>query len=262
MKRISFFLIITFLAAHILRAQDGISFARWQTKLVVADGNNDEWRKPLNLYDAITGLLFTVANDSTHLYLCFTANDERKVTKLMKAGWTVEIYSKEKNKKMNAGISFPGVQMISTPGKNEGVTKTESAGFRNEIALYRLNEKSIEAKGFVNTNGNIPVSASDGIGIGIGSDATQAIIYEIAIPLKELFPGNDPSLTEEMGLHITVNALQKQSKKASTSGETSDDGRMGGKDKKKMAADIAEYNDQRLLFSEIDFKQKFRLSNK
>src|SRR4051812_41811724 len=95
-------LLSVFIAYSAALGQDDVSQARWQRSPVVTDGSNEDWQKPLNLYDAVTGLLFTITNDSTNVYLCFTANDERKVTKLMKAGWSVEVFSKEKNQKFNA----------------------------------------------------------------------------------------------------------------------------------------------------------------
>src|SRR5450432_1383836 len=181
MKRNCCYLFLVLFLAQDLRAQSDVSQSRWQSARIITDGNNNEWRKPLNLYDAITGLLFTIANDSTNLYLCFTANDQRKVAKLMKAGWSIEVFSKEKNKKFDATIVFPAVQTISTPGKDEGVAQTVQPEFKNETALYRLSVLNVKASGFVTANGDIPVLNKDGINIGIGSDDTQAIIFEVAI---------------------------------------------------------------------------------
>jgi hypothetical protein len=266
MKKSICSLIIMLLLSAVLMAQDEVTQARWQEASIAADGNNTEWKKPLNLYDAVTGLLFTIANDSNNLYLCFANNDERKVAKLMKAGWSVEIYSKEKNKKFDAAIAFPAIQMINAPGKDEGVTRSTEPDFKNETALYRLNLQAVTAKGFVSANGELPLQNSNGINIGIGSDNTQAIIYELVIPLKELLPGNTAGTVPEMGLHITVNALKKPAHHTSTDANASmsDAARMnkvkrsnhggGAPDNSLYAADRS------LLFTEIDFKQKFRLA--
>jgi hypothetical protein len=255
-----------FLLSAVSMAQDDITQARWQETMIAADGNNNEWKKPLNLYDAITGLLFTIANDSNNLYLCFTNNDERKITKLMKAGWSVEIYSKEKNKKFDAAIVFPAIQMITAPGKDEGVTRSAEPDFKNETALYRLNLQAVTVKGFVSGNGELPLQNSNGISIGIGSDNTQAIIYELVIPLKELLPGHTGGPAPEMGLHITVNALKKPAHHSSTDANAtmSDAARMN-KTKRSNHGGGAPDNslyavDRSLLFTEIDFKQKFRLA--
>jgi len=266
MKKNMYALIAMLLSCVVLSAQDDVTQARWQETRITPDGSNNEWKKPLNLYDAITGLLFTITNDSSNLYLCFTNNDERKVTKLMKAGWRVEIYSKEKNKKFDAAIAFPAIQMINAPGKDEGVTRSTEPDFKNETALYRLNLQAVSTKGFVSANGELPLLNSSGINIGIGSDNTQAIIYELAIPLKELLPGNTTSTVPEMGLHITVNALKKPSHHASTDANAamSDATRMNRVKRSNHgggAPDNSLYAvDRSLLYTEIDFKQKFRLA--
>jgi hypothetical protein len=264
-KNICLLTMMLFLFA-VSMAQDDITRAHWQDATIAADGNNTEWKKPLNLYDAVTGLLFTIANDSNNLYLCFTCNDERKVTKLMKAGWSVGIYSKERNKKFDAAIIFPAVQMINAPGKDEGVTRSAEPDFKNETALYRLNLQTVTAKGFASGNAELPLQNSNGIHIGIGSDNTQAIIYELVIPLRELLPGNTASTAPEMGLHITVNALKKPARRSSTDANAtmSDAARMNRVKRSNHgggAPDNSLYAvDRSLLFTEIDFKQKFRLA--
>ena len=266
-KSIFLFILILSCCGTVL-AQDGVSAARWQASPVIADGNNEEWKKPLNLYDAVTGLLFTVANDSNNLYLCFTCNDERKVTKLMKAGWTVEVFSKEKGKKFNAEIAFPAIQMISEPGKDEGVTSSAPSDFKNETALYRLNVKTVGIKGFVTSNGSIPLLNNNGINVGIGADNTQAIIYELVVPLKELRVENTINGAPEMGLHITVHALKKPARHTSTnaSATMSDAARMNRVKRSNHgggAPDNTFYAvDRSLLYTEIDFKQPFRLATK
>lgn len=80
-------------------SQQDVSQALWQNQMVSIDGISSEWQKPFNLYDGSTGLLFTIANDSTNLYFCFTANDETKARKMMRAGWEISLSSKKKIKK-------------------------------------------------------------------------------------------------------------------------------------------------------------------
>lgn len=200
---------VLFLAQQ-LAAQDGVSTAKWQAVKVVADGNNSEWKKPLNLYDALSGILFTIANDSTTVYFCFAANDERKINKLMKSGWGISITCKEKGKKFEASMLFPGIETISaSDDNNETVVQGVRADYKNGLTLYKLNLAGVSTKGFVTANGNIPLQNSNGVNIGIGTDSTQKIIIEIAVPLKELFPGNDAALNEQLALGVMVNALPR-----------------------------------------------------
>jgi filamentous hemagglutinin family protein len=264
MKKTSCCIFILFFTLH-LAAQDDITQAKWQPANIITDGNNSEWHKPLNLYDAITGLLFTITNDSTHIYLCFTDNDERKVIKLMKAGWSVELLSKEKNKRFDAFVVFPAVQMINAPGRDEGIANNEQPDFKNDVVLYKLNQQTVKTKGFVSANGDIPLLNSNGINVGIGSDSTQKIVFELAIPLKELLPVQDLQLKEEMTLGISVNALKKPNYHGNPDGkDLVGKGRSGGGRNRGAGAaeNSAYYTDKSLLFTQIDFKQKFRLANK
>ncbi|HTE10799.1 MAG TPA: hypothetical protein VK645_07510 [Chitinophagaceae bacterium] len=278
MKKNSCFLVIILLFTVTLSAQDGITSARWQPAEIVTDGNNSEWAKPLNLYDAESGLLFTVTNNSKTLYFCFTAKDGRKISKLMKAGWGIEISSKEKKKKFDALITFPAIQMINAPGKDPGIVQNEKPDFKNDIDLYKLNLQTVKTTGFVTANGDIPLLMNDKINIGVGADSSQEIIFEIAIPFKELFPGNDAELKEELTLGVTVNALKRPAYQGNTDGGGSfsgrgggggGGGRMGGGGGGRMgggrrggggtrsSGDLA---DRSQLFSKVSFKQKFTLT--
>ena len=276
MKKNSCSLVIILLFTVSLSAQDGITSARWQPAGIVTDGNNNEWDKPLNLYDAESGLLFTVTNNSKTLYFCFTAKDGRKISKLMKAGWGIEISSKEKKKKFDAAITFPAIQMINSPGKDPGIAQNERPDFKNDIDLYKLNLQTIKTTGFVSANGDIPLLTNDKINIGVGADSSQEIIFEIAIPFKELFPGNDAALKEALTLGVTVNALKRPAYQGNTDGRSSfgggGGGRMGGGGGGRMgggrrgggggggtrsSGDLA---DRSQLFSKVSFKQKFRLT--
>jgi len=81
-----------------------------------------------------------------------------------------------------------------------------------------------------------------------------------------LLPGNTTSTVPEMGLHITVNALKKPSHHASTDANAamSDATRMNRVKRSNHgggAPDNSLYAvDRSLLYTEIDFKQKFRLA--
>lgn len=210
-----------FILINHLSAQQDVSEAKWQATPIVIDGQDAEWTLPFNLFDNKSGLVFTIANDSTNLYLCFTEKEEFKAEKIMKAGWTLSLSSSEKKKKFDASITFP---KIEDPNINL------RADFTHQVNYYKMDLVSISTKGFRQNNGDIALSTKDGLNIGIGSENDQKIIYEIIVPLKDLIEEKNIRLNEMITLDVTVNALGKpagQSDMAS-GGAKMRGGRMGG----------------------------------
>lgn len=249
-------------------AQEDVSPAKWQENKIVIDGRDSEWNPPFNLFDNKSGLIFTISNDSKNLYLCFTENEELKAEKIMKAGWSIELSSSEKKRKFNASISFP---KIEDPNINM------RADFTNQVRYYKMDLAAIKTKGFVTNNGDIGLANKDGINIGIGSENEQKIIYEIAIPIKELMEEDKLQLNELITLDVTVNALDKPAGQASATngagargafsgggGRGGGGGRMGGGRRGGGGATQNDNtaNDRTAIFDKVSFKQKFRLVNK
>ena len=207
-------------------AQSDVSKARWNSKEIVVDGNDREWTKPLNFYDDKSGLLFAICNDKTNVYLAFTVNDEMKMRKLMGAGWSVELSSKEKDRKFNATLSFPGIK-IAGIGKRPGSEFEKKVAGNPVIDSYRLQLQSIAVKGFLSNQTELKLNDRSGINIAIGADSLNFIVYEFAIPLKELMAGNVVQLDELITLNVAVNALDRPSSGGGERGSQS--GRSGGR---------------------------------
>src|SRR6478736_175292 len=110
------FLFILFILGRPAKAQDDMSRARWQSVTMRTDGNDSEWYKPLNFYDESTSLLFAISNDSSNIYFCFTGKDSRKVSKMIKAGWSLKLSSKEKRKKFDVSIIFHPEEIVNRAG--------------------------------------------------------------------------------------------------------------------------------------------------
>lgn len=191
-------------------AQSDVSKSRWKSTAILIDGNDREWTKPLNFYDDKSGLLFAISNDQQNVYFAFTVKDEMKMRRLMGAGWSVGLSSKEKNRKFNASLTFPGVKM-------EGIRRSSGDQFERKVAgnpvfdAYRSQLQSVEIKGFQSEQPTLPLNNRNGIDVAIGADNGQFIVYEIAIPLNELMAGNTARLDELITLNVTVNALDRPS---------------------------------------------------
>ncbi len=265
-------------------AQDDVSGAKWQPNTVTIDGNNAEWQKPFNFYDASTGLLFGIANSSNTLYLCFTSNDEMKVRKLLSAGWSIELDSKEKKKKFTSIISFPAIPP-SAPAEGKPAGNATEGGWRRQktdiatlVNAYKLQLATVTASGFKETNGEVSTQNKNGISINIGEDSAQGVIYELAIPLKELYSTDAPSqLDETITLNVTVNALKMPERTGGGGFHGGGGGGrgMGGGGRRMGGGGRGSYGGQRegnedgnasyagraALFEKASLKQKFKLVN-
>jgi len=224
MQKISWTLVGLFAFTLNGLAQSDVSKARWKSKEIVIDGNDREWTKPLNFYDDKSGLLFAICNDQRNVYFAFTVNDEMKMRKLMGAGWSVELSSKEKDRKFNATLTFPAVKMQEM-GKRPGSEFEKKVAGNPVIDSYRLQIQSVAVKGFASNQAELKLNDKNGIDIAIGADSSRFIVYEIAIPLKELMDDNSVKLDELITLNVSVNAMDRPAGTADREGRG---GRGGG----------------------------------
>ena len=265
-----------------LSAQADVSKARWISTSLKVDGSDKEWTKPLNFYDDATGLMFAIGNDRENLYLCFTMKEELRMKKLMSAGWNIELNSKEKQKKYKATISFPAINVIGIR-RNENNLEVKSKG--NELVkAYRLLFTKITCKGFLSNVAEVSLNESEHLKVGIGADSIQHVVYEVAIPLKELYPAGSLNLNELITMNVSVNALNRPSTGGAAGGEgmgSRSGGRMsggmegmgggggrrgggmsGGMRGERSGAEFGQGNQggQNSLFAKTSFKQKFTLT--
>lgn len=267
MKNHLLYLILGLTIVTHTNAQDGISEAKWQAKPITIDGNDNEWLHPFNFFDNQSALIFSISNDSKNLYVCFSNNDRMKTGKMMKAGWSLEVFSSEKKRKFDASIIFP---KSIDPGINM------RSDFNAAVKIYKSEIQTIKTKGFQTSNGDISLSNNQGIDIAVGADEAEKIVYEIKIPLKELMEEDKIQLNETITLELTVNALEKPSSSISGEGTKSSfsggggghgggghggGGRMGGGGhgggnyNKENAAG----GDRTSLYEKVSFKQKVKL---
>ncbi|HZK95103.1 MAG TPA: hypothetical protein VFC67_12915 [Prolixibacteraceae bacterium] len=256
--------------------QSDVSKARVKSNEIVVDGNDREWTKPLNFYDDKSGLLFAICNDKKNLYFAFTVNDEMKMRRLMSSGWSLEISSKEKGRKFNATLNFPGVNMT-------GMQRRPGAQFEKKVAgnplidSYRLQLQSVAVKGFQSNKSTLQLNDHNGIDIAIGVGSTPYIIYEMAIPFTELMASHLTQLDELITLSVSVNAFARPAvgsgdreghdrrggggSRGEMSGMGGGRGGMGGGRQGGMSRSSGGYSGERSSsFEKISFKQKFTLT--
>lgn len=223
MYKISLILIALWTLSFNILAQGDVSKARWKSKEIIIDGNDQEWTKPLNFYDDKTGLMFAICNDNRFLYFAFTCNDEMKMRKLMSAGWSIDLSSKEKNKKFNSTLTFPAVKMEGMGRKRSDYQFEKKVVGNPFITAYQSQLKTISVNGFLSNQTEVKLDdrnpSAEQIEIAVGADSLQNIVYEIAIPLKELMVENTIQLDELITLNVSVNAMDRT---ASQTGDRGD----------------------------------------
>jgi len=226
MHKISWTLVVLIAITLNGLAQSDVSKSRWKSTAIIIDGNDKEWIHPLNFYDDKSGLLFAICNDQTNVYLAFTVNDEMKMRKLMSAGWSVELSSKEKNKKFSSSITFPAVKMMEMGNNRPGSQFEKKVAGNPFIDTYKSQLIAIAAKGFLSNRDVLSLNDHKGIDIAVGTGSEQRIFYEIAIPLKELMVENSFKLDELITLNVNVNALTRPSSGGDRGNRSNSDGDM------------------------------------
>jgi len=227
MKKISFIFIA--LTAITLNgwSQSDVTNARRKSKEIIIDGNDHEWTKPLDFNNDRAGLLFAICNDSRNLYFAFSCKDEMKMRKILSAGWSVELSSKEKNKKFNATIIFPEVKKLAF-GIIPGSRIDKKTDPKLLINVYLSEIIAAKTKGFQSNQEKVQLNdqntPADRINIALGTDSIQNLVYEIAIPLKELLAETSFQFDEQIILSVTINELER----TSLGGGQSEAGRPGG----------------------------------
>jgi len=189
--------LILFLSKSV--AQSAIPESKWSSHEITIDGSDNEWSKPFNYVDSISGLAFTMNNDKDNIYLCVSNTNRNKATKMMIAGWSLDLKSSEKDRKFHASIDFSKIAEIRY---------VFNADIKNLITLYKAMITTVTRKGFLANNGVQDLMNANGMNIGIGLDEKENIIYEIMIPIKDLIPQSKATLTELVNVEFRINALE------------------------------------------------------
>ena len=270
--------VVIVLGCTIAKAQD-VSTAKWVAQPITVDGNATEWHQPLNFYDSETKLLFAIGNDSTHIYLCFEAKDEKTQMKIMRAGMRIDLDTKGRNGR-SASIDFPLAPKERDENNEEGGNDFSQGQRSADTCAGQFNHKHdpammflfflhrnifMDVKDFADDNGLLPVRGRD-ISVAMNWDDADNLFYEISIPIKDLLDnGYTPeNIAKEITLHAHINAVKADAVAANRSGSFNQ-GRSGGMRGGGMRAGSMRGSgmqgggDRSAMFESTSFKQKFVL---
>lgn len=178
------------------------------SKPVSVDGSYQEWITPFNLYEPKTKLMFSIANNDSTLYLCFQCPDPVNQDKIMQAGMQVNLNTKGKNK-LDASIQFPLKK--DKNNKEDQLILENLNGIEGIKANFLLNNFVMLTEGFARQNGIATVKESRNILIAMNWDSLNTLVYEIAIPFKELFGSayTPEDIAKELTLNVEIFAVER-----------------------------------------------------
>lgn len=183
---------------------------KWAPANIKIDGQATEWPKPLQFYNNVTKLFYTIANDKENIYVIVSIPDPQSQMKIMRSGLTVSLNPSGK-KKGGAAITFPLTENVNTGAPD--VPEASRALIAGELKKQILaNLKEIKVDGFDSIpNGNIPVQNTFGILSAASYEASGNLVCELAIPLKVL--GIPAGSEQPIAYHFKVNAMKREDKK-------------------------------------------------
>ncbi|PSL43695.1 hypothetical protein CLV51_1074 [Chitinophaga niastensis] len=183
---------------------------KWAPANIKIDGQATEWPKPLQFYNNVTKLFYTIANDKENLYVIISVPDQQSQVKIMRSGFTFSVNPSGK-KKGGASITFPLTANVNTGAPD--VPEASRALIAGELKKQILaNLKEIKVDGFDSIpDGNIPVQNTFGIQTAATFDAAGNLVCELGIPLKVL--GITAGSDKPIAYRFKVNALKREDKK-------------------------------------------------
>jgi len=219
MKTLSFY--FTLLSALFfttsLMAQDVLEIPTSKSAVKI-DGKLTEFSDSLANYDKSTKLYYAFTHDQNNLYVFLKANKQMEGNKIMAGGVSVSVNATGK-KKAIAAITFPIVNrtVMMAEMRNRGnrngenttqKTPEERAKERTEMRQKTLaGLKEIKVTGFSDiTVESISIYNTYGIKTGINYNDKNALIYELAVPLKLV--GLDAVSANAFAINIKLNGIE------------------------------------------------------
>jgi len=231
MKKFSLYFVALLSMTTTLFAKDPVPVAPLKTHEIVIDGKDNDWAQIAKISGEDTGMNFQVSNDKSTLYLNFATTDLMKIMNLSRYGWELNFLIKGDKSKTKAKLVFaalppdsnrPPMDRSAGPRANGASEATGGArgpgnmdrgaaglagGADRAIKNLIKNQQSFKADGFQVTNGDVSMQNNSGIVVRPGETETTGLIYEIAIPLSELFEGGAVNFSDVITMGISVSEM-------------------------------------------------------
>jgi hypothetical protein len=152
--------------------------SHYQNTPVLADGQMDDWSKPLRFVNPQRTLAFNITTDNKNIYIVVTTKDDRMQNRILKAGMDV-FFDPKGAQNHTIDLSFP--ESNSEPPAS-GAADTNP--FAAKQALVSA-ASTYNTSGFLNIeNGQFGLGdKTTHIQVALGLSADSALVYEAIVPL-------------------------------------------------------------------------------
>ena len=184
----------------------------YQPSPITLDGNANDWKNVPFTFDPATTFRYAITNDSTNLYICLTSTSPGLQNKIFHMGMRV-YFDTSGEKKEACGVQFPmpiddnAMKMIAAAGS--GLEKSSAAEYRKFILLQ---ENQYETFGFPGGgNGMNAIGSTDYVTIGFNLDLEDIMVYELKVPLKNIYGTAVPpsAFTRQMSIGLHIEGIPK-----------------------------------------------------
>jgi hypothetical protein len=192
-------------------AQKDDGNSQWTYTPIKIDGIDKDWKKPFGNIDSKTKIQYSIANDDKNLYFLFEISEQIYEVKAMRAGMRVNLTGKGKSK-LDASVNFP-LEQFSDPVNSSRPSgdqkqRPDPKQFRDR---FLISNTSMTTSGFATRNGVILVKDTSGLNAAMQFDTADVMVYELVIPLKELFGlgYTIADLSKELNMEVDINAIER-----------------------------------------------------
>lgn len=172
---------------------------------IIVDGDLSDWRAPIAFNDHNTGINTSLSADTQNLYIAMHIFNGSTQMKMLKMG--MQLYIDPTNQKSQAiTITYPVLDNNMQPGLEQPANKsnTKAAMISRAVMLQTKGLKIFHDGMHLKKNNN-------GLAFALGTDGNNNLVYEAAIPLREIY-GADFRYTKgtlPLSVGVKINGFEK-----------------------------------------------------
>lgn len=182
----------------------------YQQAPITADGNLNEWNRPLKFISSGGQMQYNVTNDDSNIYVSLETHDEATVTKILRAGIDVYIDAAGGESKKTM-LAFPLPNNEIHPQKRTDNDAASAANAKAEMRQQLLIQANLfTVAGFKNMeNRSYDVNDQSKIKVGLKQESENGLGYEAVIPFKYIFDNSSEKNKKNISVGIVINAMKE-----------------------------------------------------